>query len=133
MKKPDFDKIYFDADDIVWGQGNHIVGLPILASIKFGEPSKEMQEKEKKEYFEAKEIYDKYINLGQKFKPSGDNANKNVECKITFFHSEKQLITWKQYNLSNDFKEKGFKPASGKWLINSMITLVKNKQIEFID
>ena len=92
-----------------------------------------MEEKEKKEYCEAKEIYDKFLNVGQKFKPYGDKANKGVECKITYFHPTKQLITWKQYNLSNDFIEKGYKPASGKWLINSMITLVKNKQIEFID
>lgn len=133
MAKPDFNKIYFDSSVVVWGRGNDIVGLQKIATIQFGQLTPEMEEEEKKEYFKAKEIYEKYFNVGQKFKPIGENANKNVECKITFIHAEKELVTWKQTNLSTHFIENSYKPACGKFSINAMLQLVKNKEIEFIN
>jgi len=133
MKKPDFKDLYFDDSQVVWGVGNNIMGPNLIARIKFRELNDEEENEEKLKYYAAKEIYETYFNKGQKFKPSGKTANKNIECKITFIHSEKQLITWKQTNLTKEQIENGLKPATGKWFINAMLKLVKTKEIEFLN
>lgn len=132
MKKPEFKDIYFDEDQVVWGQGNNIVGLQELARIQLRELTPEEDEMTKIAYDSAKEIYDTYFNLGQRFQPDGETANKGVKCKITYIHAEKQLVTWRQYNLSERQIEIGFKPARGKFFINAMLKLVSTNKIEFI-
>ena len=131
MKKPDFKDIYFDPDQVCWGRGNKVVGPQLLARIELREPTSEEEKEEMEEYTEAKEIYDKYINKGQRFKSSGPRAT-GVQCVITYIHPEKQLVTWKQDNLTDEETERGMRPARGKWPINSVISLFKAKEIEFI-
>lgn len=132
MKKPDFKDIYFDSNQVCWGLGNKVVGPQVLARIQLREPTSEEEKEEMEEYAEAKEIYDKYINKGQRFKPAGPRYNDKVQCVITYIHPEKHLVTWKQDNLTDKDASRGMKPAKGKWRINSVIRLFKAKHIEFI-
>ena len=101
--------------------GNDLVGLPLIASFKFSEPSEDEEKKERAEYEQAKEIYDKHINRNAKFTAIGKGANANIICRITSINSKNHYVTWKQCNLSQKEKEAGIKPAKGKWGINAMI------------
>jgi hypothetical protein len=127
MKKPNFEDILFDSDFIGWGVGNRILAPNLIGRYKFRGLTPEESEEELKKYNAAKDIYDKFINIGQKFKPAGDGANTDVECKITFIHSEKQTVTWRQTNNTSTYKS-----ASGRWPINAMLGLVRLGSIIFI-
>lgn len=133
MAKPKFENLYFNDSEVVWGRGNDIVGLQIIASLKLRDSTPEELEQEKRNYEEAKEIYERFFNKGQRFKPCGNNANKSVECVITFINENKQTVTWKQDNLPDKLREISVKPAAGKFFINSMLRLVKTGEIEFIN
>lgn len=127
MAKPEFENINFDSDFICWGRGNYILKPNMIGRYKFRELTDEEKNAEQKKYDAAKEIYDTFINKGQKFKPAGTDANEKVEAVITFIHAEKQTITWKQINA-----DPSFKAANGKWSINAMLSLVKQGKIIFI-
>lgn len=132
MRKPEFREINYDPNTICWGMGNHVVGPRLIARIQLREAEAEQEFKLKEDYERAEEIYDRYINVGQKFKPSGENANNGIVVKVTYIHAEKQLVTWKQVEFSEEFIHQGLKPAKGKWTINSMIHLYNSGRIEFI-
>jgi len=131
MKKK-FEQVSYNPNAPKWGLGNKVVGLQLLATIKLREKNKKELAAEKQDWQEAKSIYEKYINVGQRFKPIGERANKDVEAKITFIHNEKELVTWKQCNLTPSQIKMGCKPAAGKFSISSMIQMYKTKQITFI-
>ena len=99
-----------------------------MAIIKLRERTEEEELEYQNKIAELKALYDK-INLGAKFKPFGERANKMVECKITAINHKTKTVSWKQYNLPPDSTSK---PASGKWSIEATISLFKTKQIIFI-
>ena len=132
-KKFDFEYVQFDPDTICWGVGNNAVGLSLMARIELREKNKSEQRKEKKEWEQAKLIYDKHINVGQKFKAVGERANKSIVCKVTYIHNEKGSVTYRQCNMTEDQKNAGYKPASGKFSINALLYMHKSGEIQFID
>lgn len=91
-----FEELHYDPHTICWGLGNDIVGPQILARIQLREPTRKEDKKLKADYEKAKELFNKYVQKGMRFKPSGDDANKEVTFKITYIHNEKQSITWLQ-------------------------------------
>ncbi len=133
MAKPKFEDVYYDPDSIRWGMGNYVVGPNLIATIKLRELNKKEEKKLKSELRSAKDVYEKYINKGQCFRPIGEKANEKIEAKITFINPTKQSVTWKQYNMTNEETSRGCKPAAGKWSINAMLVMQKNKEIEFIE
>lgn len=136
ITKPPFEQIFYERHTIRWGCGNNPVGVHLIATIKLKDNTKKQDKEEKKDYEAAKKIYDEFINVGQRFKPSVVKANREVTAKITFIHVEKQLITWKQDNIHEfempTWNDNPLKPACGKWPIDSFIALVKSGEIEFI-
>jgi hypothetical protein len=131
-KKIDFKDVYYDRHIIRWVQGNNAVGLNCLASFSLRNPTKKEEKEEKKDYLKAKEIFDTHINVGQKFKPSGEKARSEVIAKITFIHNEKQSVSWKQCNMTEEQAKRGLKPAAGKWSINAMLAIHRAGNITFI-
>lgn len=129
--KPEFIDINYQDDLICWGVGNNAVSPRMIAKIILREPNSKEEELLKLKYDKSKEIYDTYINLGQRLKPLGSSAT-SAEAKITFIHPEKMTVTWLQDNLTNDQKSRGLKPARGKWTIMSMIQMYLTKEIDFI-
>lgn len=132
MAKLDFKDVVYDSSTICWGKGNKVVGLNLIARIQLREPTKADDRKAKRDYLDAKKIYDTYINKGQRFKPNGDKANKAVTGKITFINNKNQMVSWKQDNLTAEELAIGYIPAAGKLLINSMISMFRSKQIVFL-
>lgn len=132
MAKPDFKDVHYEPGTVRWGVGNKAVGLNLIARIRLKEPTKADDRREKKDWLDAKSIYDTYINKGQRFKPGGDKANKQVTAKITAINNNTQQVSWKQDNLTPEQISEGYKPAAGKFLINTMISLYRAKQIIFI-
>jgi hypothetical protein len=136
MLKVDFSLIPYK-EVICWGLGNHAVGLNCIASFKIGEQTEAQTEEEKKDYEEAKRIYDEYINKGQKFFPT--NGNKEIISRITFLNFETGSVSWKQCNLVEYVEKHGesfitpLKPAKGKFSINAMIYLFKSQELTPIE
>ncbi len=134
-KRLDFSQVQYDPKLICWGHGNKVIGPRLVAIIANPDykQSKAEKEREKKDYEIAKNIYNVYILHGQKFSATSKGANTQIIAKITFINPDKQSVSWKQCNLSNEDKAVGFKPASGKMSISAMIHLIKNKEIVFVD
>lgn len=131
-QKLPFEEILYDAHAVCWGRGNNAVGPQLLGIFQIREPNKKENARIKKDWEDAKQIYDKYINKGQRFKPWGLKANNTVTCKITAVNCAKQSVSWKQDNLTPDEAAKGYKPAAGKFSINAIIQLYRNNEIKFI-
>ncbi len=131
-KKLDFKDVYYDRSTICWGHGNNAVGLRCLASIQLREPTTKEEKEEMKDWLKAKDVFDTYINVGQKFKPVGKSDVSSVIAKITYIHNEKQSVSWKQCNMSDEYKQIGYKPAAGKFSIDAMLSLHRSKEIVFI-
>lgn len=132
--KPDFSYIYYDKGHICWGVGNDAIGPRLIARIAIpgAKISKKQEKAEKKDYEYAKEVYEKYVNKGVRFKSSGDRATR-VEVKITHINFEKQTICWLQDNMTKEEIKKKYKPAKGKFVINSFITLLKHGEIKICE
>jgi len=128
--KPKFSEIYYDPKTICWGNGNDIVGLKVIATIKLREKTQDEEEEDKADYKKVESIYNQYINIGQKF-TSGGESSTGVIAKITGINAEKQYISWKQINTEELSKLHNFqyKPAKGKFNINAMISLIKTGKI----
>ena len=126
--KPDFDALNWEQFSCS-GMGNHIVMPNLIATIKLREPTEEEEKKRRAENEKAKEIYETYINKGSKFRAKGGNK---IECRITFINEAKRSITWKQYNMSEEYANLGYKPAQGQWWINAIINMVVQDKIEFL-
>lgn len=127
QSKLPFKEVFYDEKHICWGVGNDAVSLNLLARIKLRELNRKEERALKKNYDQAKKIYGDFINKGQRFKAIGEKANKGIVCKITFINSETQLVSWKQINAIAPYK-----PAAGKFLINSFIRMYQLKEIDFI-
>ncbi|MBV5282191.1 MAG: hypothetical protein JZU53_07115 [Paludibacter sp.] len=133
-KKLDFTHIPYQKV-ICWGHGNNAVGLQQLASIRLCEPTEKEIEAKRIDYNEAKEIYEKYINKGQKFQGS----NKDIVAKITHINFEKFTVNYKQCNIDEYTEKHGlfngrpWKPAKGKFSINAMISLIRTKEIKIYE
>ncbi len=127
-----FQDVYYDPHTIRWGKGNDAIGLEVLATIKIREKTKKELLEEKKKFEAAEKIYEEFIQVGQKFRASGEKAIRGIECKITYIHYAKQAVSWKQYNMTEEQRSRGCKPAAGKFSINSMMALLKCGEIEFI-
>lgn len=132
MNKLDFKDVNYNPNTICWGVGNSVVGPQLLASFRFKEMSKEEEDLLKLDYEKAREIFENHIVKGAKFVPCGKKANTFIEAKITSINLEKQYVTWKQYNLTDEQISNGYIPAAGKFSINSLISLVKTKEIKFL-
>lgn len=128
--KPPFDNLNY-TNNIFFSLigGNKIGYIAPLATIITDEVAHEKQFK--KDFLASKKIYDKLINRGAKFKASGKQSSPYVKAKITFINPKSETVSWKQYNL-DEFKDTSLKPAKGKWLILGMISMIKQKTIEFL-
>lgn len=130
-----FEELLYDPYIIVWGLGNDLVGPQLLARIQLREPTKKEDRAAKSDYERVRDIFNNNVNLGQRFKASGKDASRGIECKITYINNSKQSVTWKQDNAEThpDFIGKGYKPAAGKWSINAFIAMIKSGRIEIIN
>ena len=124
--KPDFSYIFYDKATVVWGHGNNIGGLPIIERIRLRENNEFEDEEERKDWLWTKNIYDKYINIGQLFNVKAD-IQKETICKITYVNFDKQTINWKMINMQNIAE--GMKPPAGKWSINGFLAMFKSGEI----
>ncbi|MBX4188408.1 MAG: hypothetical protein KW793_04745 [Candidatus Doudnabacteria bacterium] len=132
MRKPKFEEINYDPGMICWGKGNNVIAPNLIARIQLREPTKKEDKEELRRYNEGKDIYEKFINKGQLFRASGKRASSGIVCKITYINEEKQSVSWKQCNMSDDEILGVRKPAAGKFSINAFIQLFKGKEIEFL-
>jgi hypothetical protein len=132
MNNLEFKDVNYNPNTICWGVGNRVVGPNLLASFRLKEMSKEEEDLLKLDYEKAKQIYEKHIIKGAKFIPCGKKANTSIEAKITSVNIEKQYVTWKQYNLTDEQISNGYIPAAGKFSINTLISLVKTNEIKFL-
>jgi hypothetical protein len=131
MQQPKFESLFYNPRNYTWPVGNQLVGLPLIASVQIAKPTISQIKAEKKDYEDAKKIYETHLKKGNIFKPIGKNANRNICAIITGINAEKSYITWKQQLTAEQIKE-GYKPASGKFSVSGFIALVRNKQVEFI-
>lgn len=131
--KPDFSLLSYERGHICWGAGNDVFALRLIARIKLTDKTTKKQDREeKKDYEDAKRIYDKFINKGIRF-ASGGKHKTTVQAKITFVNYETESVCWKQDNLTNKEIKKGYVAAKGKFSINAFITLYRIKEIVIID
>lgn len=131
-KRLEFKDVWYDPDHVCWGRGNHIVALQVLARFQIAEPTNEEESRIKAKWEQGKAIYDEKIIKGARFKPAGKNTT-NAICEITYVSAVTQYVTWTQVELSQDWIERGIKPAAGKWPIGSLVNMVQSGQIEFIN
>jgi hypothetical protein len=125
MRKDPFEKVFYDRYSSVFGKGNKALCLLPEAVIQLCP----QDEREKADWLDAKAIYDRDINKGLRFRPGGEQATRNMLCTITHINVAKQTVSWKQINMSANDRDQGCKPAAGKFSINSMIHLIRNKEI----
>jgi hypothetical protein len=132
MKKPEFDNIICNVGGFTVTMGNKVGIVRPIAVIRLRAKTEEEEAESKATYDACKAIYDEKINVGSKFRPIGKRAT-NVEAVITYISPKKLTVTWKQSNFTEEERERGYKPAEGKWGIPAMIMLANEKNIEFID
>ncbi|MDD4972014.1 MAG: hypothetical protein PHT07_21515 [Paludibacter sp.] len=133
MDKLDFKDVFYDSGTVCWGCGNDAIGPRLVARIKMRDLTPEEEAREREDWLKAKDIYEKYINRGQLFRPAGKTGNKDIVCKITFINPPNQKVSWKQAITEENLKKMNYsKPAKGSFSINVMIRLYLNGEIEFI-
>jgi hypothetical protein len=146
VKQPPFPDV-FNGFNVCWGVGNQIVGPQLLASIpiyslykegtrKRKKAEKEYWEARKKEYNEAKELYDKNLFVGTIFYGSF----KDHIAKITKINIEKGWICWKasdawEAKIKKDnkkYKTQLKPPKPGKISLSSFLSMLKSNQITIV-
>jgi len=152
MKKetfqPNFPPLFTGAKP-VWGIGNNICSLQLLASIPvftlYKEGSRERKQKEKsyweqkdKEYNEIKKVYEQNCFVGTTF---CDNTAASARITKIVITEEKAYVCYKATDehiaerAKQSKKEKReLKPIkSGKFGLNSFLSAIQNKTIRIID
>ncbi len=131
----------------VWGQGNNLLSLPMLASIplytleKKGRKRNKMEkaywEQKNKEYNEIKKIYDLNVRVGTVWCGNTGASAKITKIVIT---EEKAYICYKasdqhieDVEKENNKRKYKLKPiASGRMGLNGFLSAIKNKTIRII-
>lgn len=146
--QPNFPPLFKGAKP-VWGVGNNICSLQLLASIPvftlYKEGSRERKQKEKsyweqknKEYNEIKKVYEQNCFVGTTF--CGNTAASARITKIVI-SEQKAYVCYKATDehiaeiAKQSKKEKiELKPIrSGKFELNSFLSAIQNKTIRIID
>lgn len=124
--KPLFIDINYDPRIHYQPRGNQMTFLAPIAHIITDQ--EKYAEKHNTQMNAAEEIYNKYINVGQVFRPSGEGANIKIICKIIRINPKTNTISWRQINNDTDLTS-----AKGKWPIASMIYLIKAGSVSPVD